>query len=195
MKGRVDPESEAQMPWLNFELVSFMEQQKRGVVVEFGSGRSTVWLAKLGFYVLSIEHQENWATQVLTKLQTEGLSSRVKLSLVRADPQKPSDASLYLQPFLEYPTHDPFSFILVDGIFRNQCLEGSKPFVRKGTPVILHDSNRPEYRPAIDGLSLMPGIFPRTIYGPGYGTPDFTWATIFSQVSEATVLGSKSLGA
>lgn len=193
LKGRINPKSEEKMPWLNYQLVSFMEQQKRGLVVEFGSGRSTIWLAKSGFQVLSIEHQQKWATQVSDKLKSEGLAHMVDYNLVPADPQKLTDVSLYLRPLLQKKLIESLSFILVDGIFRNQCLKACEPFLRKGVPVILHDSNRFEYWPAISRLALISKVQLQTIYGPGYGTPDFTWAKIFSVPLEAPATGRRSL--
>ena len=182
LAARIQPETEEGQPWLNYELISFMDRQPRGLVVEFGSGRSTVWLARQGFQVFSTEHHAGWAAQVSAWLSQMGLSHLVQLHLAEMDPVKKTCAQEYLRPFLQRGNSRPVSFILVDGIFRNECLVACADLLDAGIPIILHDADRRDYLPGIHALVQRPGIGVRTLFGPGAGTPDFTWAKIFQRV-------------
>lgn len=179
--GRIRPGDEETQPWLNFELISFMKNRPRGLVVEFGSGRSTRWLAQQGFEVFSTEHQAAWADQVTEWLKHDKLNHLVNLHLVNASPFQPAHADEYLRPFRRHAGIRHVSFILVDGIFRKECLRACISLLDQGTPVILHDSDRPDYKPAIREMELCSDIHSWPHFGPGFGTPNFTAATIFTK--------------
>jgi len=177
--SRIIPANDDSMPWLNYELCDYMKKQPRGSVIEFGAGRSTVWLARHGFRVLSVEHQKEWAGKVRQDLRRLNLESRVELHLVETDPAGQEDPASYLRPALDLPGITGVCFILVDGIFRNECLEACAAKFGRRTPVLLHDSDWPGYQPTIDRMAQTHGFRIKDIFGPGYGTPDFTSATIF----------------
>lgn len=177
--SRVVFEIDEDMPWLNYELCEYMKQRPRDLVIEFGAGRSTVWLARQGFQVFSVEHHKEWAGKVRQDLRRLNLESRVELHLVETDPACQEDSSTYLRPVLELSRTIGLSFILVDGIFRNECLEGCAAKFGRRAPLLLHDSDWPGYQASIDRLAETHGFRIKDIFGPGYGTPDFTSATIF----------------
>lgn len=177
---RIFPKQYEKMPWLNYEIISFIKKQPKMEVIEFGSGGSTLWFARNNFFILSIEHSLSWKNQVYTWCKDENLSSLVDLHYVHADPNKQNDAEKYLKPFHQRKIKGPFC-ILVDGIFRNQCLLACLPLIQSGAIMILHDSNREEYQEAIQVCAQSIGIEIKKIFGPGYGTPDFTHAIIFKK--------------
>jgi len=179
LRSRVVPEIDASMPWLNYELCDYMKKQPRGQVIEFGAGRSTVWLARQGFRYLSVEHDKEWAGKVRQEIQRLNLESRVDLHLVETDPAGQENPASYLRPVLDPPGITGVRFILVDGIFRNECLEACAARFGRRTPLLLHDSDWPGYQTTIDLLARTQGFRIKDIFGPGYGTPDFTSATIF----------------
>jgi len=176
--SRMIPARDEGMPWLNYELCEYMQKQPRGQVIEFGAGRSTIWLARQGFRVLSVEHNQAWAQKVRQDLHRMKLEALVDLHLIETDPNQ-EDPGPYLRPVLDLPESAAVRFILVDGIFRNECLEACAAKFGRRAKLLLHDSDWPGYQPTIARLALTHGFRIMDIFGPGHGTPDFTSATVF----------------
>lgn len=181
IRSRLFPSTDDQKPWLNYELCQWINDLPRGLVIEFGAGRSTVWLARLGFHVLSIEHQEDWARKVRESLQAEKLNELVDLRLINAREEDKNSCQAYLSPLLSEADSSPPMMILVDGIFRNECLAASAEKYGSRTSIVLHDSDWPIYQDGVATLKKKFRLPSKGIFGPGYGTPDFTSAIIFEK--------------
>ena len=99
-------------------------------VLEFGSGLSTVWLAKQGAEVLSIETHDEWAARVEDLLA--GVSGH-KVRILRAEPP-------YTPDLLAGKT---FDFVLVDGDGRDSAMATALSVVRPGGYVYLDNADVP----------------------------------------------------
>jgi len=179
LQERISPQLGDEQPWLNYELVSFLKHQPRGWVVEFGSGRSTMWLASQGFFVFSTEHDRKWANHVSVALQRRNLVTQVDYNLIDLNSGPSQAFDIYLRPFVDKKLPEQPVLVLVDGLFRPECLRACAGLVAHGTQLILHDADREEYQRTVADLKSCSHIETRVIYGPGHGTPDFTWALIF----------------
>lgn len=112
-------------PWIADEMVRILDEWLRAedVGIEFGSGRSTPWLASRISHLVSIEHDSYWWTLVHNALSNANLSSKVDLRLIEFDPRQ----------WKETPEHSPYvnsvndvpdnsvDFVLVDGWARSYC--------------------------------------------------------------------------
>jgi hypothetical protein len=60
-------------PWLTIEAVAFLEHRLAcdGVGFEWGSGRSTVWLARRVRRLTSIEHDPTWFEKIRRRLEVQ----------------------------------------------------------------------------------------------------------------------------
>lgn len=128
-------------------------------LLEFGSGTSTVVLARLlrqlGGHLTSVEHDELWLGRVQRWLENEGLSDQV--TLVHA-PLTPPTHALATSPWYDEVSlkdaalrHAPFDMVLVDGPPAGEERDGTArfpalPFVRPhlavGALVVLDDAHR-----------------------------------------------------
>ncbi len=132
-------------PWLVPAAVALLDQWLRSPdsVVEFGSGRSTLWFARRVARVVSIEHNPVWFATVSARLASAGVAN----VLLRLDPAcasggKPTDPATYLAPardaLAEAPS--PPDLILIDGIHRDHAALWALERVRTPGGVIVLDN-------------------------------------------------------
>lgn len=97
-------------PWWTAASVSMLTSLLRpsDACFEWGSGRSTVWLAKRLASVVSVEHDARWYGEMRPKLR--GLPADVHLV--------PEEEEAYVAPVME---HDELDLAVVDGLFRDAC--------------------------------------------------------------------------
>ncbi len=119
-------------PWWTDGAVALVDRWLRAedVVVEFGSGRSTAWLAARARRVVSIEHHKEWHAKVTGQLAS--LSN----AEVRLVPDEPS-AYVAGADDVEGPT-----LVVVDGRHRDACAAWAMRRLVSGGGMLLDDSQR-----------------------------------------------------
>lgn len=137
-------------PWIVPAAVGYLRRRIRRSwrVLELGSGRSTLWLARRAGSVLSFEDNEFWLAQVSERVDAARLDN-VELRLlpverIAAELSAMPDASLDLLvvDFLESP-----------GATRVEAVRAGREKVRPGGYLLLDDSDRPSYAGAYELLS------------------------------------------
>lgn len=111
-------------------------------VIEFGSGLSTIWLARRCGSLLSVEHQPSWHQTVTTMIAEHGLSN----------------VRLELRPRETYPDcrdipDRSIDFAVIDGERRAPCLRAVWPKMKPGGWVYLDNSDK-DMTAAPDGENL-----------------------------------------
>ena len=150
------------IPWVTYSFIDFISERirKEHKIFEFGSGNSTWFYAKNAGRVVSVEHDRAWYEKVLK--------------------QKPANAEIIfseLQPDGQYSrmplsTNEQYDIIIVDGRDRVNCCRNCIPALSEHGVIVLDDSERDFYQPAIDFLSgagfkhlsfsgISPGLFYR----------------------------------
>ena len=122
-------------PWLTenavYILNSWLKPSDKGF--EWGSGRSTLWLANRSASLVSIEHHEGWYNNVSSMLKNNDLYEKVEYFRI-------DDGEEYESKIDEYDY--PFDYILIDGRRRLQCLKKAISKVKMGGILILDNSDR-----------------------------------------------------
>lgn len=132
-------------PWLTHQMneipSTWLKPTDRGV--EFGSGRSTAWLATNVAHVNTIEHNADWMNRVQTRVSQKGLSERVTLHLAPitdADLEDPAQ-SRYVRLGRNI-TPGTLDFALVDGAFRDYCALVALQLLKPGGVLIIDNIER-----------------------------------------------------
>jgi predicted O-methyltransferase YrrM len=151
------------LPWWTYEAVDTVDKflaDRGGAarVFEFGSGASTVWLARRAARVDAVEHHPEWAERVRHLLgRAEGVTAAVRLHVPpvphQVDPAVPSvspaarhlDFSRYVSTIDEVG-QGPFDLVLVDGRARAESLRRALGRVSDNGMILLDDAQRPRYR-------------------------------------------------
>lgn len=119
------------LPWIPYpairRLADIIQPQWR--VLEMGSGNSTLWLAKRVRQIRSVESDQNWYEQVWIGLMR--LSAVVQYEYV--------DVGLEPERYwrLRPGEQQSYDFVLVDGLYREQCVDTALQAVRRGGYVYL----------------------------------------------------------
>lgn len=153
-------------PWWTYkaidEVTNFLNALPSARVFEWGSGASTIWLAKRSASVVSIEHDEKWhaflnekvrhTANVSTKL-VEPVAEVSKGSVVSEKPGwTGQDFSEYARSILDF--RGEFDLIVIDGRTRAACLENAVLKLSKGGIILFDNSRRKRYRQAINACGL-----------------------------------------
>jgi len=119
-------------------------------ILEWGPGHSTVLMNELcpDSEVISIEH---------LKWYYDKWKDKVKSKIILIEDKEGTDMPRYTNP----PVDGKFDLIFIDGRQRVKCLKKSLELLSDNGVVMLHDSERVEYREGIDLYDII---------GEGIGT-------------------------
>ena len=117
-------------PWLTASAISFLETWLKpgDVVAEFGSGRSTVFFAKMvgaSGCVASVEHHKEWYNEVTRRLANSGAKQVRYINPVQEEAAYVTAAETGLQGLAP-------DFALVDGLYRDACAVWALHAVKPG---------------------------------------------------------------
>lgn len=138
-------------------------------VLEFGSGSSTIEIAKHVKHICSIEHHSEWFERVMQQLPPNAHLCWVPQN---SEPEPGHDGTKknfndYVQKSIELcDKYGPFDVIFIDGRARVACAEICEKIGHKDTLVFIHDYNHPnpqylrdEYFEAEQWLERVDGEF------------------------------------
>lgn len=152
------------LPWWTFSAIdrveAFLAQHPQARIFEYGSGSSTIWLAKRAGTVESIEHDPNWTSQMEPYVQEHpNIRLRTVVPTHSSNPLCASgkaewqgfDFSGYVHAIDGTEAYD---LIVVDGRARSDCLKVALPHLRPGGLIVFDDSYRARYQTALRGCDL-----------------------------------------
>ncbi|HBG27238.1 MAG: hypothetical protein A2Y10_12480 [Planctomycetes bacterium GWF2_41_51] len=127
--------SNPELPWLAENTIMILsEWLKAGDSgFEYGSGRSTLWLANRIEHLVSVEHDEQWFEKVGKNISRSQLAEKVDYRHCTIDK--------YPDVIKDFP-NESFDFILVDGKKRLECMANSVAKLKPGGLLILDNANR-----------------------------------------------------
>jgi predicted O-methyltransferase YrrM len=127
-------------PWIAYDAQAPLARHLggRGRVLEFGSWMSTIWFARHAEEVVSIEDHSGWFARVEGMMKNAGLGNvRYRLA------EEPAD---YCMP-KEEERGGGFDLIMVDGLYRDRCIDTAIALVRPGGIIYLDNADRSNLHP------------------------------------------------
>lgn len=130
-------------PWLTRESIGLLERLLRptDTMIEFGSGRSTLWFAGRVSQMISIEHNVEWHKRVGQMLVDRNASNVDLRHYPRDAPESENAGNTSYVRVLEEFSDNSVDVVLVDGVYRNHCALGSIPKLKAGGLLILDNAN------------------------------------------------------
>jgi predicted O-methyltransferase YrrM len=121
------------VPWIPFAVISKLSGilNKESHVLEFGSGRSTIWYARCAHSVVSVEDSLEWFDKISRQLLTLGIDN-VDYRF------RPGDAYIDTASFAA----EQFDLIVVDGSHRTRCIDKIYFALKAGGYLYLDDSDK-----------------------------------------------------
>ena len=170
-----------QIPWLTYAAIHWLERVLRSHhrAFEFGSGGSTIWLARRVQSVVSVEHDSKWAGIVRGRL-----SANATLHVAEAwgDGTEAPEGDPYTGVLRD--TDERFDLVLVDGMARNASARLAVDRLAESGMILLDDADRPAYRPAHEHLRRH-GFGRLDFYGPKPGAGHLSTTSVFSRGFDA----------
>ncbi|MEP7192277.1 MAG: class I SAM-dependent methyltransferase [Actinomycetota bacterium] len=160
----VDDLVKLDIPWWTYGAISAVQEHLQLLggsarVFEFGSGASTVWLARRSADVYSVEHDHAFADIMRRVLADANVTDAVDLieapPATSADPQvrsgRPGEDELDFSGYVDALERvgGKFDLICVDGRARVACALAAVKYLTPDGILVWDDSQRPRYR---DGM-------------------------------------------
>ncbi|WHI51582.1 hypothetical protein P3339_01755 [Microbulbifer sp. MLAF003] len=128
------------LPWMNYPVIHFLKERlsKDINVFEFGSGFSTLFYAERVSSIQSVEDNPKWF-----ETMAKQLPDNAKVILQEAD-----EDGEYCRSINKFEQN--FQLVVVDGRDRVNCFKQSLSRLTGDGVILLDDSSRSKYSPAID---------------------------------------------
>ncbi len=153
--------AELDVPWWTYRAIDFVDDwisacSRPISAFEWGSGASTLWLARRVDEVYSVEHDRGFADRIGPRLALQpNIHYRVVEPVVSDKPAVPSakggnqglDFARYVAAIEDMP--GPFAIIVIDGRAREACLHAAIPHLLPGGLIVFDNTQRRRYRRAI----------------------------------------------
>jgi predicted O-methyltransferase YrrM len=129
-------------PWLTPQSISLLSTLLRptDLGAEFGSGRSTLWLASRIAALTSVEHDERWHTKVTAALKDRGADNVEYILAPEDQPLEKGADSAYARTALSF-ADGSLDFALVDGHYRDSTALFILPKIRPGGMLVIDNVN------------------------------------------------------
>lgn len=162
----IDEMDRLDLAWWQLDALAEVDRFLRRIpdarVFEYGSGASTLWLARRASEVVSVEHDADWHAILGNKLAAY---PHVKLKLVPGSPQasddgygsgKPGAQNLNFRDYVHAIEEEPgaFDLIVIDGRCRIRCLDAASRKLRPGGMILFDNSSRARYRAGLAASGL-----------------------------------------
>lgn len=123
------------LPWFTRDAVKVLDLYLKNtdVGLEYGSGRSTIWIGQRVGKLTSVEHEEKWFDSIKKELVKRKLKN-VELILKKEKQE-------YIR-VVDKTTREGLDFIIVDGLWREDCANYSITKLKPGGVLILDNSER-----------------------------------------------------
>jgi SAM-dependent methyltransferase len=135
-------------PFLAPAAVRFLDDAlpRDGVGLEWGSGRSTRWLARRLGRLVTVEHDPTWFAAVSGQLEQAALANVDYRLLALEHPIDEPTRPLYepMPRYVAFVDEFPdgyFDFIEVDGHYRQACVVKGWPKLKPGGLLLVDDTN------------------------------------------------------
>lgn len=131
------------LPWLTKTANAILDTylKKSDVGVEFGSGRSTIWMAQKISFLTSVEHSADWYHTVRNTLEEKEIKNveYIHHDCVEEDAAGGFD-SAYVRTLDKFGPSS-LDFIFIDGIYRAACAIGAIDKLAAGGLLLLDNVN------------------------------------------------------
>lgn len=130
-------------PWLTQDAISFLHQwlKKSDAGIEWGSGRSTIWLAGHVGHLISVENNREWYDRVDADIRSRGVDNiRYRFHPTDGLSRESESDSAYVQEVKDVADAS-LDFALVDGWARVHCCHAVLSKLKSRGLLVLDNAN------------------------------------------------------
>ena len=148
-------------PWLVkeavFDILEFIKTRPVCQMLEFGSGRSTLFFSKYVGKLISVDHDPIYYNQVTKQINLKNIKN-VTLNIL------PRPYNSICDTFEDHF----FDLILVDGRDRVECIKSCEKKLKRNGMLILDNSDRKKYKESMEYLLNLGYIEKKYLGNDGY---------------------------
>jgi len=135
-------------PWLAPAAIDFLTGYLLASddMLEFGSGRSTLWFARRVHHISSVEHNPEWYAKISGKISDFSITNISYFLHPKQEDSIPACESEYVKTTAIFKPSS-LDVVLVDGTYRAQCVLQSLPLLKSGGILGIDNVNR--YLPSL----------------------------------------------
>jgi len=138
---RLNPEA----PWFVPDSLPYIESILKPTFVglEWGTGRSSIWFGKRVAHITCVEGRRTWWNEMVSRVGQERLETRIDLRLVEITSEfnfNNNEIDRYTGVIEEFPD-ESLDFVIIDGHFREACLDRCSKKIKGGGVLILDNSD------------------------------------------------------
>jgi len=122
--------------------------KKEDILLEWGSGSSTLYWSSLVKKILSVEHDVDWINQLKQIFPLYDVNN-VKMYHIPSHTPDPIPCRYeQFKDYIEFPKKQKFKFtkVLIDGRARKYCAKSIYDMIDDDVIIFIHDFNRPDYQ-------------------------------------------------
>lgn len=135
----VDPETNCVFPWFTHGFLEVLKtwDLKNCNVLEYGGGNSTAYWRAVSNTVITIETKASYVDSILEECKEMGLGNGLVI-LKEVNEGDRDRQNQYVEAYYDYIVNFPYDLVVVDGIFRYECmLEGLLLLRKEGGRLIV----------------------------------------------------------
>lgn len=146
-------------PLMHEHEYKFIEKylNKDDVLLEYGSGNSTIYFSGIVNKVISIEHDIDWINSIKKVINAYDIKN-IELHYKAAHTPDPKPCRYaQFKDYIHYAETNNFKFnrALIDGRARKYCAKYIYNIIDENTIVFIHDFNRPDYQMSLKYYDLL----------------------------------------
>ena len=170
----IDHKLNPRNPWLTPQSVQLLNQLLRpsDVALEFGSGRSTLWIAERVKHLSSIEHDDEWHGRGFGVQTQKGITNLELIHIPMDVPDEAGASSAYVRVLDRFGV-ESLDFCLVDGMYRGFCASAVVPKLKSGGVMVIDNAGW-----FLPSKSRCPNA-----RGPGSGPMDAIWQRFMDETA------------
>lgn len=126
------------------------------ILLEWGSGNSTIYFSGIVKKVISIEHDIDWIKVIKNVIRGYNISN-IDIHHIPAHSPNPVPCRYeQFKEYIHYPVKNNFFFtkVLIDGRARKYCAKYLYDYIKPEVDVFIHDFNRPDYQKTLKYFHL-----------------------------------------
>lgn len=118
------------------------------ILLEWGSGSSTIYNSGLVKEVISIEHDIDWINNIQTVINSYNINNITLYHVPANSPQPIPCRYEQFKDYIEFVNNKKLKFtkVLIDGRARKYCAKSIYNMIDENVIVFIHDFNRPDYQ-------------------------------------------------
>jgi hypothetical protein len=137
-------------PLMHKHEYEFIEKylNKNDILLEWGSGNSTLYFSDLVTKIISIEHDNDWINNIQIGINTYNIPN-IELNYIPSHTPDPIPCRYeQFKDYVEFPKNNNVKFtkVFIDGRARKYCAKSIYDMIDENVIVMIHDYNRPDYQ-------------------------------------------------